>query len=238
MGASAQEIGAPHRFSLIFLMVVVAVVAVGQVGLEAGEMLVDDQVDDTGHGVGAPGGGSAARHHIHPLDDAAGDGGKVHAADRRRAAGIGVRGHHPLAVEQHQGADHAQGAQIDGVNAGVALRGVTGVRTVARGVASAGDRGKFADGVADTHLGIAVEGFDADHRDRGGGFIALDLNAGRGDRYRFRLCGILGTSGGRSGSDHGSHRAAQHELLTEIFHYPPRDGLFLEKALGDFFVRL
>ena len=158
MGASAQEIGAPHRFSLEFLMVVVAVVAERRVGLEAAEMLVDDKVDHTGQRVGAPGGGSAAGHHLDALDDHGGDGRKIDAADRGRAAGIGVGAHDALAVEQHQRAHHAQGAQIDGVNAGVALRGVTGVRTVARRVASAADGGKLADGVADTHLGVAVEG--------------------------------------------------------------------------------
>ena len=159
MASSAQEIGAPGPFKLVALVIVMAVVAIDSVGLEAGEMLVDHQIDHAGDGVGAPGGGGAAGHHIDALDDAARDGGKVDAADGRRAARIGVGGDDTLAVEQHQGTHNAQGAQIDGVDTGVALRGIAGVRAIAGRVAAAADRGEFADGVADIDLGVAIEGF-------------------------------------------------------------------------------
>ena len=85
------------------------------VALEAIEILVEDEIDHAGHGVRAPGGRSAAGHHIDALDEGGRQGGDVHAAGE-----VGL--HHALAVEQHQGSGDAQIAQIEKVFARRARR--------------------------------------------------------------------------------------------------------------------
>jgi hypothetical protein len=50
------------------------------VGFEAGEILVEDQVDHAAHGIGAIGCRSAAGHHIDSLYQARRDGGEIDAA--------------------------------------------------------------------------------------------------------------------------------------------------------------
>jgi hypothetical protein len=102
--------------------------------------------------------------------------------------------------------------------------------TVARGVGLT-DRRKFADGVADIHLGVAIKLFCTDHGNQGGRCIALDVDARGGDFNGFRLLTVLCLRGRRYGRHHGSHRAAQHQFLAEIFHSAPRAVfLFCVKA--------
>jgi hypothetical protein len=130
MAAVAQEIEAGRHFGSEALMILLLGIAVDDVASQAAEAPVDDKIDHAGHGVGAPLRAGAAGHHIHAFDDAGGKSRKIDAADGWRPVGIGVRGHDTLAVEQNQGAHHAQIAQIDGVEAGVALGRIAGVRTV------------------------------------------------------------------------------------------------------------
>jgi hypothetical protein len=59
-----------------------------------------------------------------------------------------------LAIEQHQGTQNTQVAQIDVGDGRIALAGVTGMRTIVRRVRGA-DRGQLANGIADINFGIA-----------------------------------------------------------------------------------
>ena len=72
---------------------------------------------------------------------------------------------------RHQGAHHTQAAQVDRIDTRVTLGGVAGMGTIGLRVGLT-DGGKFADGVADVDLGVALQGFGADHGDRCGRFIA------------------------------------------------------------------
>jgi hypothetical protein len=185
--AAAKEVETGRQFALDGLTVLVLAVAVADIAPQTGKGLVDHQIDHAGHGIGAPLGRCAAGHHVDAFDDVGRQGGKVDAADGGRVVGIGIGRDHALAVEQHQGTHHAQVAQVDGVDTGVTLRRVTGVGAVAGRVGNT-DRRQFADGVADVHLGVALQGFNADHGDRRGRLIALDLNAG-GRNRDFSVCG-------------------------------------------------
>ena len=155
MTAAAVEFGAPRCFGGELAMLEFGAVAEGGIGLEAGEILVQHQVDHAGHGIGAPGGRSAAGHHIHALDQSNGQGGEVDAAAQQ------VGGHHTLAIEQHQGAVDAQIAQADGIQPRIALADIYAVAAIVQRRRGAG-RGQFADQVTDVDLGVALDLFQAD----------------------------------------------------------------------------
>ena len=198
MAAVAGEVPAPGSFRFELAMFVFVVVAELEVRLEAGEVLVEDEVDDAGHGVGAPGRRGAAGHDIDALDKGRRDGGEVDAAELR------ARLDHALSVEEDEGPQDAEIAQIDGVDARVALgRLVAHRRTVVRRVGRA-DRGKLANGVADIGVGVALQLGDAHHGDRRRRLVALDGDARRGNHYRFDggRGARRGLRPGRSGGDY------------------------------------
>ncbi len=73
---------------------------------EALELLVEDEVDHAGHGVRAVDRGGAAGHHVHALHQQLRQRVHVDRAVRR-----GRR--HARAIQQNQGADRAEAAQIE-----------------------------------------------------------------------------------------------------------------------------
>src|SRR5690606_6223087 len=87
-----------------------AVALVGDVvlGLEfdAVELPLRDDVDDTGHGIGAVDGGGAVPEDLDPVNDGHGQGVQVHHA-------VDADGGRALAVDQHQGPVGAQAPQGD-----------------------------------------------------------------------------------------------------------------------------
>jgi hypothetical protein len=128
------------------------VVAVGRdarrdIGLEAFEALVGDEVDDAADRVGAVGGRRAAGHHVDALDQQLRE-----QADVGNARDVGRN--HALAVQQGQGPDGAQAAQRERAQALLA----------ARGAERAGGRARRAlqgrqlrDGREDVRLGVALQ---------------------------------------------------------------------------------
>ena len=121
MAAAAQYVATPGGLEVHGAAEIVVGVAAFDGGLQAGEILVEDEVDHAGHRVRAPGRRGAAGHDVHALDDRRRQGGGVHAA-----AEVGRR--HALAVEQDQRAGDAKVAQVEKVDArragrAAALRG-------------------------------------------------------------------------------------------------------------------
>ena len=68
MAAAAEHVGAREDLRFELAVIVLVGVAEAQIALDAGEGLVDDEVDDAGHRVGAPGGRGAAGHDVDALD--------------------------------------------------------------------------------------------------------------------------------------------------------------------------
>ena len=212
MAAAAENVGAEAAIGPVLLVVVVPVLADFEIRLEAVEILVEDQVDDTAHRVGAPGSRGAAGHHVNALDQRRGDGAEVHAA----AQGIG--GHDALAVKQHQRSCGAKVSQRDAVNTRVALGRVTRLAAIVQTFGRA-QRGELADGVAQIDVGFAFKLGHAHHRHRGGLGIARDRDAGCGNDNLFDIAAALRESTGRGhNGKQRSGRAAQHEFLEQIVH--------------------
>ncbi len=85
------------------------------------------------------------------------------------------------------------------------------------------DGRQLDDRIHDVHMGVARELFGADHRHRGGRFIALDRDARAGHRDGFDIGRRL-LRGGRQqpeerGGAHGRQRAAKHQIAS--FHAFP-----------------
>ncbi len=99
-----QEALAPGRLHGAVLVVAVGGLAAFDVGLEAVEPLVRDEVDHAAHRVRAIGRRGAAGDDVDPLDQQLRE-----LAHVRHAGHVGAD--HALAVEQGQGADRAQAAQ-------------------------------------------------------------------------------------------------------------------------------
>ena len=118
MAAAAEQVGAGRRAEIVAHGVGIGGNAGVDVGLEAGEFLVEDEVDHAGHRVGAIDGGSAAGDHIHPRNQHLRNGVDVHRA-------VVVRRREAVAVHQHQGALGAEIAQVQGA-AGIVVAAVAG----------------------------------------------------------------------------------------------------------------
>jgi hypothetical protein len=74
--------------------------AVLPIDLDAFEVLLENEIDDAGDGIGAIGGGRATRHHIDPLDQR-----HRYLVDIGRdilIGGAGVTGTEPAPVDQHE----------------------------------------------------------------------------------------------------------------------------------------
>ncbi|MNE13005.1 hypothetical protein D3C80_1058290 [compost metagenome] len=84
--------------------------------LDAVEVVLEDQVDDPGHGVGAIDGRSAARLHLDPLDQRGWNVAQVEGQE----VGIVGRARTPATVHHGQGAADAQVAQVDLVQPDIA----------------------------------------------------------------------------------------------------------------------
>ena len=178
MAAVAREVLAPHRLGRKRAHDRICSLAALNRTLEADIILVDHEIDHTGHRVGAPGGRSAAGHHIHAGDHGAGQGGDVHATGQ-----VGV--HDALAVEQNQGAVDTEIAQVEQVCArrarrGRALRNAEGGR---RGV----DLGQLPHIIGDIGVGVAFQLFRIHHRHRRRRLETADRNARTADNDRFHI---------------------------------------------------
>src|SRR5262249_42196930 len=124
VGLAAGEGGAPGARDLVVDVVLVLGLAVQHRAGEAFHAVLQDEVHHAGHGVGAVGGGRPAGHHVDVVDQGGGDLVGVDGAG-------GGDGHVALAVDQHQGAGHAQAAQVDvGLAGGADAEG--GVRRAGR----------------------------------------------------------------------------------------------------------
>ncbi len=177
---------------------VVGVRAVGRavlgLGGDAVEVLLGDEVDHPGHGVGAIDGRRPARHRIDARDRGLGDGVDVHRAGAARPR------HMASSVHQHQGAAGAQVAQVQRRQplSGHRIGGAGGrcaeadLRLARHGVDQVGD--------ADV---LDLLGVDDVDRSRGLDVRASDTRAGHhdiGDGAGFRLGGRrFGLSPGRLG---------------------------------------
>src|SRR5690606_33948262 len=95
VAATVGERGTEGHGDLVVLVVAVLGHATGHFALEAGEVLVEDEVHHAADGVGTVGGRGATRHHFHALDQRLRNGVHVDAATHGGAHGT-------LAVDQHQ----------------------------------------------------------------------------------------------------------------------------------------
>ena len=86
-----------HEVAELAVVVGVLIEAVRDAGLEALELVVEDEVDDASNGVGAIHGGSPAGEHLHPLEQERRDGVEVGAV-----AAAGGAGRQALAIQEHQ----------------------------------------------------------------------------------------------------------------------------------------
>ena len=103
--APAGKAGPEGSRSLPVLVVAAVGDAAHQVQLETFKVLVDHEVDHTGHGVGTIGSGRTAGDHVNPLQQGRRNVIDVHSA------GLGRR-RNALAVDQHQGAVRPQATQV------------------------------------------------------------------------------------------------------------------------------
>ena len=187
-------------------VVVVAVAPFGgahvHLALDAGELLVQHDVDRAGDGVRAIGRRSAAGDHVGALDQAAGNEVEVDRAftgDRREAA----------VVDQHQVAVNAQTAQVHDLRADVeAAPAVIGGGVAGLEGRQLADRGTQ---VGDVQL---FEGRGIELRDRRGGAEAGADQARTGDHDLLQLvnrCALgrhyqaADTAAGQNGDDAGTH---------------------------------
>ena len=106
MAAAAEHVEAVgHREAIAAAGVLPGILQVDR-GFQTGKILVDDQVDDAGNSVRAPGSRGAASHNVNALNQGAGNDAEVDARGKR---GIDDA----LAIEQNQVAGGAEVAQID-----------------------------------------------------------------------------------------------------------------------------
>jgi hypothetical protein len=168
MAAITREILTPHRLSGKRAHDRIGRLAALHPSLEADKILVDHEIDHTGNRVGAPGGRSAAGHHIHALDHGAGQGRDVHTTGQ-------VRVHDALAVEQNQSAVDTEIAQIEQVRARRARRGraLRDAERSRRGV----DHGQLPHVIGDIGVGVGVNLLRIHHRHRRGRRETTDRNA-------------------------------------------------------------
>ncbi|ETC88871.1 hypothetical protein XHC_1656 [Xanthomonas hortorum pv. carotae str. M081] len=154
----------------------VVVALIGQAGLrarlEAGEVLLEDEVDHTGHCVGAVHGRGATGDDFDTFDPFHRDRVDVHRG--RARAGT----HMATPVDQYQGAIHAHAAQVEQAQAG----GPDEAGGIAQRVARR-QRRHACHQVADGGRAGGADFFGADRRDRRGRHKAgtRDARAGNGD---------------------------------------------------------
>src|SRR5690606_12652961 len=137
------------------------------------EVGVEDEVGNTGNGIGAVGGGGATGNHFHALDHALGEEVDVNGA---AAAG----GYDATAVQQHQGAVDAQAAQVQ--VAGTHVTGVVRGGSRALVVEELRYLVECLDQVAGGHV-RQIFGRHGGHGRRRGYAVALDARAGDHDFF-------------------------------------------------------
>ncbi len=148
------EIARPHQVGDVAVAVVL-IEAVLRIDAHAFEVVVHDEVHDTGDGIGAVYGGCAARQHFDTLDQR---GRNLVEIRRCRAVLRRVARHQPAVVDQHQRALRTEIAQVDGRGAGRAVRDVA---------AEVGERlRQVVDQVLDARDALDLHGFRADRGDR------------------------------------------------------------------------
>src|SRR6185503_8632555 len=106
MAAAAKEVHTKGGHFLVGRIVESTVVRF-QRGLEACEILVEDDIDDASDGVRAPGGRSATRDDIHALNESIRDIANVNGT--RGDAGR----HHALVVDKDQRSGRAEISEVD-----------------------------------------------------------------------------------------------------------------------------
>ena len=216
MGSAAEKVEAVgDREAILAAQVLAGVLQVDR-GLEAGEILVDDQIDHAGDRVRTPGGRSAAGHHVHALDQGIGNGVEVHAI-------LHAGPDFALAVDQDQGAGDAQIAQVDAADAHGA--GIAGIALGAiLGALGGAHHGELAQRLPDIGICGLLKLPGVDHGNRRRRRVSGDGNArGRND-HRLEACstclligGVLRNDGWRRGGlrrirlrQRGSGRKSQH----------------------------
>ncbi|MFO1502926.1 MAG: hypothetical protein U1F39_03835 [Steroidobacteraceae bacterium] len=115
-----------------------------QRGLEPGEPGVGHKVNDTGNGIGTPGGRGTACHHVDPLDQ-----------QLRELTDVGDAGdmgcHHALAINQDECAIGPQSSKVEGGKTVVAEAGPAVARKV-RGACTALQRRQLGDRIENVGL--------------------------------------------------------------------------------------
>ncbi len=170
--------------------VVAAALGVAELGdapaaleLDAFEIVLEDEVDDAGHGVGAVNGRGTAGDQVNAFDQGDGDGVGVDHAGQ-------VEGNDATAVDQNQGPVGAQAAQVDG---GAATRAVVDARADGR----QGDR-QVLDQFLDRERLVQRDFLGTDRGDGAGCLEAglADARTGDDDVIDGRvLAGVLGDRG-------------------------------------------
>ena len=108
--ATACELHAAGQADAVILVVAIGGLAITDIALEAGERLVEDEVDDTSNSVRAIDRRGAAGDDLDALHKPLWDGVDVYSADAGRAD-------RASAIEQDQGAVGAQAPQVERVDA-------------------------------------------------------------------------------------------------------------------------
>nr|WP_246120838.1 hypothetical protein [Luteimonas granuli] len=170
-------------------------------GLQALEILAQDEVDHATDGIGTVDGGRTVLEDLHPFDQCHRDG-----VDVDRAIGVGDGADPALAVDQHQRAVHAQATQVDRCRACAAAVVHLGVGRRAR------DGGGALQEVADGDRAGRLDVLPADDEDRAGGLHVGTLDASAGDfdpfegRGRLFLRLLRGGGSRRQGDGKGGKR--------------------------------
>ena len=187
VAAAAGEGNARGERDFVILVVAVGGDATLNVAFDAGVFFVEDEVHDTGEGVGAVRGRSAAGDDVNARNKARRHGihvdGAVVVVEARKG-----RADDALAVDQHQCAGRIDAAQVEVVDpAGHIGRGrrTAGGKAVREG-------GQTVHGVGDVRRGHGLQFSGAEDRHGRRGFVTVADNArtGHDDFVEGRGCGL------------------------------------------------
>ncbi len=196
-------------------------------------VVLQNRVDDAGHGIGAIDRRRAIEQHFESFETGDRHGIGVETLHRHRA-GIGCAlagrvGYETASIEQHQRVADAERAQVDGVD--VAARRVTGLRIVGgfeQHIAHLRNRAEQIV-AADRAGGGDLIRVDRHHRQRRDDFTATDIRTGDDHFFERLLSGLGGgrrlspdMAGGRelhqrAGQQHRTaHRFASHRFRPPV----------------------